>query len=351
MFKIDGRDIHPTFIIAEAANNHLCEMEAAKSMIRLAKWAGADAIKFQMYKAEHLVTSKSMTYWAGEKIPQIDYYRQLDKFGFDEYKELFECAKALDIIAFASPFDIPSVKMLGDLDVPLFKIASCCIDDTRLIKTIASYGKPIILSCGGATEQEIHDALQWIYVENNSVPVALLFCTFIYPTPPKKVNLSRLNQYKWNSPIYGFSDHTVPTDDEHLLIPSIAVGMGAKIIEKHFTLDRNTPGSGNFYGTEPREFQQMVENIRFVEKVLGSSTPMVIDEEKETAKSSRRKLVANMDIKKNSIITNEMIGVKRTEDDGISPSMLYQVIGRKTDRLIKKDEPILFGEILWMTMK
>ena len=167
----------PTFVIAEGACNHMCDLTLAKKMIAKAKEAGADAIKFQAYKAECLVTKHAESYWKYPGIKsQFDYYKQLDKFGEREYSALFEYAKEQGIIAFATPFDIESASMLNKLGVPLFKIASCDLPDVRLLRCVASFRKPVILSTGGATLEEVKNAVTTLAREG----VEDLILIFIY---------------------------------------------------------------------------------------------------------------------------------------------------------------------------
>lgn len=327
-----------TFIIAEAACNHMCQMDLAKKMIDLAAEAGVDAIKFQTYKAEKLVTSHAVAFWGKEKISQLEYYKNLDRFGRKEYAELFNYAQDKGIIAFSSPFDAESVEMLAELEMPLFKIASCDIPNLRHLRHIASFRKPIILSTGASTPNEIDRAVETIIGQGN-YQLMLLACTLSYPTKNKDANLLRIRTLKERYPgmIIGLSDHTEP--DFHMVIPSIAVALGAMIIEKHYTLDRTMTGSGHFFAVTPNDLKKMVQNIRLTETVLGEGPLGVTESERKAWQSARRSIVAESLIKKGDKITPEMIGLKRP-GGGLPADMTDNVIGKRAKQDIEPDQRI-----------
>ena len=334
----------PTFIIAEGACNHMCDLEIAKEMIIKAKEAGADAIKFQAYKAECLVTKDAESYWKypGAK-SQFEYYKNLDKFGAEEYAALLEYAAKEGIIAFATPFDIESASMLNALGVPLFKIASCDLPDVRLLRHVARFKKPIILSTGGSTIEEIKNAVNTLTKEGVE-ELILMVCTLSYPAGKESANLSRILTFKKEFPdlIIGISDHTKP--ESNMVIPSVAVALGAKVVEKHYTLDRNMTGSGHAFSVTPDDLKKLIENIRITEQVLGSSKIAVYPEEEAARINARRSLVAERDIKKGNVITTDMIGIKRP-GNGIPADRIDEVIGRIAKKDIKKDEQISFEQL------
>lgn len=335
----------PTFIIAEGACNHMCDLEIAREMIIKAKAAGADAIKFQAYKAECLVTKDAESYWKypGAK-SQFEYYKNLDKFGAEEYAALFESAAKEGIIAFATPFDIESASMLNALGVPLFKIASCDLPDVRLLRHIASFKKPIILSTGGAIIDEIKNAVN-VLTKEGVEELILMVCTLSYPAENKSAHLNRIRTFKKEFPdlIIGLSDHTKP--EPNMVIPSVALALGAKVIEKHYTLDRNMTGSGHAFSVTPDDLKKLIANIRITEQVLGSSEICVYPEEEAARKSARRSLVAERDIKKGEIITSDMIGIKRP-GTGISADRIDQVVGKVVKTDIRKDEQFSFNQLV-----
>ena len=346
--KIQSRIISensPTFIIAEAACNHMCDMKLAKKMIDEAKSAGADAIKFQTYKAERLVCQETQTYWkysTGAR-SQFEYYKNLDKFDKAEYKELFYYASRKEIIAFSTPFDIDSASMLNDVDAPLFKIASCDILDRRLLRHIAGFKKPIILSTGASTLEEIEKAVDTIFGAGNP-NLIIMVCTLSYPADDKDAHLRRISTFKMKFPdiIIGLSDHTCP--DKNMIIPSLAVALGAKVIEKHYTFDRNMTGSGHSFSIDPTDLKKMVENIRLSEVVLGRQEIRVYGAEEAARKNARRSLVVTKDVKKGEKIMDSLIGIKRPAS-GISADLIDKVVGRIAKCDIKKDSQIMFEHL------
>ena len=329
----------PTFVIAEGASNHMCDLDITRKMITEAKQAGADAIKFQAYKAERLVTRRAEGYWKypGAK-SQFEYYKQLDKFGEKEYSMLFEHARKQGIIAFATPFDTTSASMLNELSVPLFKIASCDLPDVRLLRHVARFKKPIILSTGGSTLDEIRNAVDTLTKEG-AEDLILMVCTLSYPTENESAHLNRILTFRKEFPelIIGVSDHTNP--DTSMIMPSLAVSLGAKVIEKHYTLDRSMTGSGHAFSVTPDDLKKMVENIRLTEQVLGSSEITVYPAEEAARNSARRSLVAEVRIKSGDIITSEMVGIKRP-GGGLPAHLIDTVIGKRARQDIEPDQQI-----------
>lgn len=329
---------NPAFVIAEAACNHMCRMDLAKRMIDEAVKAGADAVKFQTYKAEKLVTKKAVAFWGKEKMSQMEYYKRLDRFGKTEYIELFEYAGEKGIVGFSSPFDEENADMLNEIGMPVFKIASCEIPNLHFIKHIARFNKPIILSTGASEIQEIDRAIEAVLKEGNN-RLILLACTLSYPTKYKDANFFRIRTLKKQYPefIVGISDHTEP--DSNMVIPSVAVALGAKVVEKHYTLDRSMKGSGHFFAVNPQDLKKMVDNIRLTEKILGNGKLGVADSEKKAWESARRSIVAEIFIKKGEIIDRKKLGLKRPAD-GLGADKLNDVIGKRAKQDIKPDEKI-----------
>lgn len=329
--SINGRaiaDDQPAFVVAEAACNHMCDMALAKEMIDAAAAAGADAIKFQTYKAEKLVTKDAVAFWGQEKVSQIEYYRRLDRFGRDEYQELFAYADQRGIIPFSSPFDAESTEMLAAIGMPVFKIASCDIPDLRHLRQVADYGRPIILSTGASTVEEIDRALETIFEQGN-YQLMLLACTLSYPTRNEDANLRRIQTLRERYPgvIVGISDHTEP--DSHMVIPAVAVALGARIVEKHYTLDRSMSGSGHFFAVDPGSLRMMVANIRVTQTVLGDGALGVAASEQKAWESARRSIVAEVAIGKGDLVREEMLGIKRPGSNGIPASELGTIVGKR----------------------
>ncbi|CAB1060692.1 N-acetylneuraminate synthase (EC [Olavius sp. associated proteobacterium Delta 1] len=335
----------PVFIVAEAACNHMCRVDSAKRMIELASEAGVDAIKFQTYQAENLVSTSAKAFWGNETISQLEYYKKLDRFGKEEYEEIFIYAKEKGIIAFSSPFDAKNAEMLNEIGMPIFKIASCDIDNVRHLQHIASFGKPIILSTGASTMDEIDKAIEVIFKQDN-YQLILLACTLSYPTKNEDANLLKIQtlQERYPGMIIGLSDHTEP--DPHMVIPSVAVALGAKIIEKHFTLDRSMTGSGHFFAVEPEDLCKLVRNIRLTETLFGDGSLGVADSEKEAWASARRSITAEIPIPKGRVITEEMLSMKRPAL-GLSPAIIDELIGKRAIRDITAGQPIVKDMVDW----
>lgn len=329
---------HPTFVIAEAACNHMCDMSLARRMIDLAAEAGADAIKFQTYKAEHLARKEATTYWRGQQISQIEYYRKLDRFGREEYRELFAYAREKGLIGFSTPFDLDSAAMLNEVGVSLFKIASCDLPDSRLLRRVAGYGKPMILSAGGSTPEEIDRAVATI-LEAGNHQLVLMSCMLSYPTPNENANLLRIPELRKRYPslIIGLSDHTEP--DRHMVIPGLGVSLGARVIEKHYTLDRSMKDSGHFFSVNPEDLKKMIENIRLTETVLGTGALGVTEQEMAARNNARRSIVAVRLIRRGETIESSMLGMKRPAD-GLPGWMMDQIVGKRAKREIEADQAL-----------
>jgi N-acetylneuraminate synthase/N,N'-diacetyllegionaminate synthase len=339
--KIDGKTVgkeYPCFIIAEAGVNHNGSLELAKKLIDVAKAAGADAVKFQTFKAENVVIKdaekaeyQKETTGIGES--QYDMIKKLE-LTEEDFMELTDYAKEKKILFLSSPFDKESVGLLEEITVPAFKVASGEITNFPLLRYIAKKGKPIILSTGMATLGEVEEALNVIRSEGVE-DVILLHCVSNYPARIEDVNLRVMETLTqaFKLPV-GFSDHTLG-----ITVPIAAVASGACVIEKHFTLDRNLPGPDHKASLEPNELREMVKSIRDVEKALGDGIKQPTTREEEIKKIARRSIVAKMDISEGAIITEEMLDVKRP-GMGIEPKYVDMVVGRKAKENIKRDEII-----------
>lgn len=327
----------PVYVVAEAACNHMCDMDLALKMIDKAASAGADAIKFQTYKAEKLVSKDAVAFWGNEKMRQLDYYKKLDRFGKEEYSVLFKYAEDKGIEPFSSPFDPESASMLAELGMKVFKIASCDINNIDFLKFIADFDLPIMLSTGASELTEVDRAVETIFSRGN-YKLMLLACTLSYPTENKDANLLKIQTLKHRYPgvIIGLSDHTRP--DPAMAIPAFGVAAGARIIEKHYTLDRSMTGSGHFFAVDPGHLEEMVNNIRLAETVLGDGCFGVAESEKKAWQSARRSIVAETLIPKGTLITRECLGFKRPGTGGMPASEINEVIGRKARADISPDQ-------------
>ena len=338
-------DLEPNkvFIIAEAACNHMCSIDLAKAMIDCAADAGADAIKFQTYKGERTVTKYAPAFWGTETMKQTEYYKRLDKFNKEDYEYLFDYANQKNILPFSTPFSIEDAELLNDLGMKIFKIPSFEIVNLELIEHIASFDKPIILSTGAATYKEIDNAIDKIVSKGNA-KLALMACTLSYPTKYEDANLLRIQTLKKRYPNFmiGMSDHTLP--EEHMAMPTISVALGARIIEKHYTMSRTLTGSGHFFSLEPNDVRKMVENIRLFERSLGDGTQGTAECEQKAKDGGRKSIVAKIDISNGTVIDKKMITFKRP-GDGISPDDIEKIVGKKTLKNIKEDSQLNWKDL------
>ncbi len=323
--KFIGKN-EPCFIIAEAGSNHDGKMEQAKRLIDVAAQSGADAVKFQLFKAEVL---------CGPGHPAFDIVKK-NEFPRQWLKELNDHAVKNGIIFLAAPFDKEAVDLLCDIDVVALKLASSEVTNLPLLRYAAAKKKPVIISTAMSNLADIYEALETIYSTGND-DVVLLQCTALYPTDPHQVNLRAMDTLRgsFHLPV-GFSDHTLG-----VLIPPVAVACGACVIEKHFTIDRKLQGPDHGYALEPDELAQMIRNIRSVEQSLGLPVKKMLPEEKLLAR--RESLFAKKDITKNAPITEGMFEIRRSAL-GVEARFLRVFVGRKAKRDIKKDEPVSWAD-------
>jgi len=323
------------YIIAEAGVNYydiaikyrVEPIEAAKGMISEAARAGADAIKFQTYKAEKLASKNSPAYWDTAKedtATQYDLFKKYDKFDEDEYRELAKHAECNRIVFLSTPFDFESVDFLDEL-MPAYKISSSDITNLPFIEYIARKQKPIILSVGASTIDEIQTATQSIEKSGNS-EVALLHCILNYPTHYENANLGMISHLKSCFPNYliGYSDHTMP--DPNMLVLTTAIILGARIIEKHFTLDKSLKGNDHYHSMDPLDLKKFVNNVQLLNQIIGKEQKEPLSTEEDSRKYARRSIVARVNIAKGTKITANMLTFKRP-GMGIPPSKIGQIIG------------------------
>jgi N,N'-diacetyllegionaminate synthase len=335
---------HPAFVIAEAGVNHNGDLELGKTLIREAKNAGADAIKFQSYKAGKISTKTAPRYWVEEDDPdgsQYDTFKKLDSFGPDEHAALFRYAKECDLLCFSAPFDDEAVEMLDALGVPGFKIASADLTDHPLLKRVAAKGKPVILSTGLATIPEIGDAVAVVRAEGNA-QIVLLHCTLQYPCDAENANLRMMLHMKAAFPDIpvGLSDHTLG-----IAVPQAAVALGAVAVEKHYTVDKNLPGSPDHHlSVDHRDLKQMMDGIRTIEKAMGRYEKGPVEAESQAYRYARRSIVTATDIPAGTTITREMLTFKRP-GTGIYPKFVDVVVGRTTKSDIAEDTVLEWGMI------
>jgi len=331
-----------TTIIAEAGVNHNGSMEFAKQLIDAAAEAGVDYVKFQTFKAENLVvkTAKKATYQQ-VNVPNTDnsQYQMLKKLelSIEQHYELIDYCKNKDVKFLSTAFDLESIELLSKLNLGFWKIPSGELTNYPYLKRIARENQPVILSTGMSTIEEIKAAVHVLTKHGTDKQhITILHCNTQYPTPIQDVNLLVMQAISKEIDVkIGYSDHTLGIE-----IPIAAVALGATIIEKHFTLNRNMEGPDHKASLEPQELKNMVEAIRNVEKALGSSEKIVSQSEVENKDIARKSIVAACDIKKGEIFTEENITVKRP-GNGISPMLWEEVLGTCASRNFNEDELIV----------
>lgn len=351
-------------IIAEAGVNHNGSLDMALEMVKVASDAGADMVKFQTFKPElmisrHAAKADYQKDTTGTAESQLDMVRKYE-LSLAQHEKLFSCCKDLGIEFFSTPFDLQSVDLLVNLGVKRIKIPSGEITNWPLIHKIGTTGKPVIMSTGMSTLDEIRDALgiylmgalrpqvipdrnrlNDVYVSQQGQDclknrVVLLHCTTQYPTPYEDVNLKAMNTLKGEFGVsVGYSDHT-----EGIAVSIAAVARGAEVIEKHFTLDKELPGPDHKASIEPGELRDLVTSARVIEKSLGSGEKRVTSSEMTNRMIVRKSLTALTDIKEGEVFTRDNLGTKRPAD-GVSAIRYWEYLGSKSKRSYGKDEQIL----------
>jgi N,N'-diacetyllegionaminate synthase len=329
-----------TFIIAEAGVNHNGSIEIAKKMIEVAKECGADAIKFQTFKAEKVISryapkAEYQKQTTGEIDSQLEMVKKLE-LSFDDFIALKEYCDKLNIMFLSTPFDFESIDFLNDLGLEIFKIPSGEITNLPYLEKIGKLGKKVILSTGMADLGEIEDALDILTsCGTKKEDITILHCNTEYPTPYEDVNLLAMLTIKEAFKVkVGYSDHTLGIE-----VPIAAVALGASVIEKHFTLDKNMEGPDHKASLEPHELKAMIDAIRNIEKALGNGIKKPSKSELKNKDIARKSIVAKREIKKGEIFTEDNITVKRP-GNGISPMRWYEVLGKVASRDYEEDELI-----------
>lgn len=332
--RLIGRK-HPSFIISEACDNHLGNMEVAKEMALQSKLAGCDSVKFQHHLPDEEMLREGVPMSSNFNMPLYDFLK-LYALKLDQHRELKAYCDSIGILYMCTPFSKKAAFEIQDL-VPAFKIGSGELTDIPTLKAIASLGKPMILSSGMSVYEEIEETINAIKPINDQV--MLMNCTSEYPPKYRDVNLGviKMLEDKFDIPI-GHSDHT----------PDIytcfgAVAMGAKLIEKHLILDRKQPGPDQSVSIEPFELYQLVEGIRKIEYAMGSDKK-INDLEKPIRSWAHRSIVTLQDIPAGTTLTDELIWTKRP-GTGVPAKHLDEFIGKKTKTTLNKDHLIQWEDI------
>jgi N,N'-diacetyllegionaminate synthase len=333
--EIAGRTIgpgHPCFVIAEAGVNHNGSLEMAKALVDTAAAAGADAVKFQTFKAEKVISRSA---------PKADYQRkntgcdgsQLEmarrlELSDEEHRLVFAHCRERDVLYLSSPFDDDSVNLLDSMGVAAFKIGSGELTNHALLETVARRGRPVLLSTGMADLREIRDAIDVLHANGNP-PLALFHCVSSYPAPPLECNLAALDSLRseFHVPV-GWSDHTLGT---HISVAAVA--RGANLVEKHFTLDRTLPGPDHVASLDPSALSELVRTIRDVEAAVGTEVKQRQASEANTAEVARRSIHAARDIPAGHVIGEQDIVLLRP-GGGFPANARSRVLGRRAGRSI-----------------
>lgn len=344
--SIDGRKIgldQPTFVIAELSANHNQRLEIALATVKAAKEAGADAIKLQTYTADTLTLDCDNDYfrvnhgtlWDGETLYSL---YQKAYTPWEWHAEIFDYAKQLDLVCFSSPFDFSAVDFLADLDVPAYKIASAEITDIPLIDYVARQNKPMIISTGIARLADIELAIETCHRAGN-YQVIILKCTSAYPTPLDEVDLNTLPNLRQTFGCeVGLSDHTLGTS-----VAAAAVALGARVVEKHFILDKTLGGPDVAFSLDPSEFAVLVSTIRDTEKALGrvnySLSPKL-----EKLREFSRSLFISADVRKGEILSLENVRSVRP-GFGLHPRHLPEILGKTFQGDYPKGTPLSWDKL------
>lgn len=326
------------FIIAEAGVNHNGSLEIAKKLVDAAKKAGADAVKFQTFQAEKVMSryAQKADYQmtnTGTDESQLEMVKKLE-LPYEAFAELNKYCDKQGILFLSTPFDLDSIDFLESLALKIIKIPSGEITNLPYLIKIGKLKRKIILSTGMATMDEISDAVR-VLKENGTEDISILHCNTEYPTPYCDVNLKAMETIKKELCLeVGYSDHSLGIE-----VSVAAVAMGAVIIEKHFTLDKTMEGPDHIASLEPTELEAMVKAIRHIEEALGSSDKKPSDSEAKNMVIARKSIIAKSNIKKGEVLTEANLTVKRP-GNGINPMKWFEVLGKKAIRDFKEDELI-----------
>lgn len=338
-----GKD-KPCFIIAEAGINHNGDIKTAKEMIKVAKEAGVDAIKFQTFTAEEFIKDHDEEYEyesQGKKVKEsmIKMFKR-HEFSKEEWESIANYCKEQDIIFFSTPQNESNLNLLLDIGIPLIKVGSDDLTNLPLLETYAKKDIPMMISTGMANIQEVEEAVDTIKKYNNQL--VIFHCISSYPTDLNELNLNAIHSLKekFKDDIIGFSDHS-----EGILAAIVSTAKGSKVFEKHFTLDKNMPGPDHMFSADPEEISLIVRKIRETETSLGDYEKKPTEKETEMIKVARRSIVSIKDIEEGEELTLDNISLKRP-GTGIEPKFIREVIGKKAKTNIKKNTILKWESII-----
>ncbi len=346
-FKIGNKmvgDGHPVLVIAELSANHLQDLERAKELVKVACNTGADVVKIQTYTPDTMTLNSNKDYfqvkvneaWKGQTLHSL---YQKAYTPWEWYGDLEKIAKENNAFFIGTPYEVTSIDFLEKMDCPFYKVASFEATDIEFLKKVAQTKKPVVISRGMTTFKELSQAIA-VLKENGSGEIAILHCVSAYPTKIDDLNLLSIPELKEKfNVVIGLSDHTITT------APAVSsVALGAKIIERHFILNRSDGGPDAAFSLEPQEFEKMVKEIREVEKALGKPFLETSESEKEN-KRFRRSLWVLKDIKKGEVFTKDNVGSFRPAN-GLEAKHLNEIIGKKASCDIKNATPLSWELII-----
>ncbi|MBC6994117.1 N-acetylneuraminate synthase family protein [Neolewinella lacunae] len=336
-------EIRRPFVIAEAGVNHEGSMELAKRLIEEAAEGGADAIKFQSYKADKIAARHSPSYWDLSKEPttsQHALFQKYDKFWKEEFEALKIHCDGVGIEFLSTPFDVESATFLNDL-MEVYKISSSDLTNHPFIEFMCDFGKPVLLSTGAANLDEVFAAVQRIEAKGN--PLCLLHCILNYPTPDALANLGMILDLRQRFPgrTLGYSDHTLPGD---MSVLETAVLLGAPVLEKHFTHDKSLPGNDHYHAMDKDDLRAFQRRMDVLFSRLGSFQKRALPEEDISRRNARRSLVLRRDVAAGEILRSDDLTWKRPAF-GISPQFLGEVVGRKARVALAADAILYWNQL------
>lgn len=341
--RVFESEFAPTYIVAEIGVNFNGDVDLARKMIDAAREAGADAVKFQTFTAESLVTQGTPKVRYQEETTDVaeTHYDMIRKLEFkrEDHKPIIEYCANSGIEFISTPYDVDSARFLKELGVEVFKSASADLVDLPLQEFLARNADYCLVSVGMATLGEVEDAAN-LYRKYENENVVLLHCVANYPCSDKSLNLRVLQTLKRTFGMQiGYSDHSIGS-----LAASLSTALGARVFEKHFTLDKDLPGPDHKASVTPDEFREVVENIRRTELMLGSSVKRCQDEERQMSQVSRKSIVVNRELPAGTFINREDLTTKRP-GTGIPASRFGEVIGKKTRSALDRDHVLSFLDL------
>lgn len=330
------------FVIAEIGNNHQGDLEIAKQMIRAAAFAGASAVKFQKRDNKALFTKEAFDApYTSENAfgPTYGAHREALEFGKHEYVECIAEAKRNNVIFFATPWDFPSVDFLNDLDVPLFKMSSSDLKTLPLLKYVASLKKPMIISTGGGTIEDVDRAVETVLSEG--APLTVMQCTAGYPPKFDELNLRVIETFRDRYPevTIGYSGH-----DSGIAMSLVAYVLGARVIEKHFTLNRAMRGTDHAFSLEPDGLRKMIRDIHRASEALGDGVKRPYASEEAPLKKLAKMIVAGKDLPEGHVLTMEDLDY-RAPGTGLPPSAADRLVGKKLVHAVSKEHPLSESDV------